>query len=142
MFTSDNEKEEGKESLKILRKGGFIVLHDTDPLTKDATEVIRDDIVSYLRNLSYPHNKSHTKSLVWKTYNGDIWKSIARIRMYRPDLKVFTVEGFCCSVLNKGRQKKLLKITSEEKLNWKYFVKNRKEILNIIKYKEIDAYLH
>ena len=133
--------EEIKESLKILRKGGFIVLHDTDPPTKEAAEVILDDIVSYLRNLSYPHNKSHTNSLVWKIYNGDVWKSIARIRMSNPNVQVFTIENFCCTVLKVGKQKNM-KAVSEKKLNWSFFVKNREKILHPVPFNSLNLYLH
>lgn len=131
-----------EESFKILNKGGYVVLHDTDPLTREAQEIVLEDQLRYLRSLAYPHKRSHTNSLNGKTYNGDVWKSVARIRMYHSDIEIFTIENFCCSVLKKGRQKKLMKAIHNKKLNWKYFVKNRKKILNVMEFTEIDKYLN
>lgn len=133
--------KEIEESLHILNKGGYIVLHDTDPPSKEASEIVPKDMMSYLRNLAYPHNRSHTDSLVWKAYNGDVWKSVAKIRMFHPELEVFTIEGFCCSVVKKGKQKKLMKIVPGTQLNWKFFINNRKKILNVIHISHLDKYL-
>ena len=133
----DREIEEG---FKILNKGGYIVLHDTNPLTREAQEVVLENQVGYLRSLAYPHNQSHTDSLCGKTYNGDVWKSVANIRMNNPNIVVFTVENFCCTVLKKGKQKNLIKRISPEKLDWDFFVKNRKKILNVIPFSDIDNY--
>lgn len=133
--------KEIEESLYILNKGGYIVLHDTDPPSKEVSDIVPKDMMSYLRNLSYPHNRSHTDSLVWKAYNGDVWKSVAKIRMFHPEVEVVTIEGFCCSVLKKGKQKKLMKIVPEAKLNWQFFISNRKKILNVIHFNQLDKYL-
>lgn len=134
----DHEIEEG---FKILNKGGYIVLHDTDPLTRQAQEVVLEDQLNYLRNLSYPNNQSHTDSLCGNSYNGDVWKSVAKIRMSNPHVTLFTVENFCCSVLKKGKQTKVMKPVSFEKLDWDYFSKNRNTILNLISFRDIDIYL-
>lgn len=129
------------ESLKILNKGGYIILHDTDPRSKETSELVLKDILSYLRNLAYPYHKSHQDSLVWTAYNGDVWKSIATIRMGKPKIGVFTIENFCCTVLKKRRQKNMMKIISPKRLNWNFFVKHRKEILNLINFNEIEKYM-
>lgn len=129
------------ESLKILNKGGYIVLHDTDPPNKETSELVLEDILSYLRNLAYPYHKSHQDSLVWKAYNGDVWKSIAKIRMGNSKIEVFTIENFCCTVLKKGKQKNMMKVISPKRLNWNFFVKRRKEILNLINFNEIEKYM-
>ncbi len=134
----DNEID---EAFKILKKGGYIVLHDTDPPTKEACEIDIEQTLSYLKSISYPHNASHTTSLVGKAYNGDVWKSVANIRMNRQDIRVFTVKGFCCSVLQKRKQKKILKKVHYNSLDWNYFVKNREQILNLIDFSGIDKML-
>lgn len=130
-----------EESFNILNSGGYIVLHDTDPLTRKAQEVVLEDQIAYLRRLSYPHNRSHTDSLSVKTYNGDVWKSVAKIRMTNPTIDVFTVKHFCCTVLFKGKRKKLMNRVSDAKLHWTFFVKNRKKILHPVDFSRIDRYL-
>lgn len=130
-----------KESFKILNKGGYIVLHDTDPMSKEVSEIVLKDMLTYLRNLAYPHNQSHTNSLVWKAFNGDVWKSVAQIRMNKPNIEVFTINNFCCSILKRGKQKDMLKKIPFKQLVWNYFMKNRKQILNSIDFSEIDKFL-
>jgi hypothetical protein len=134
--------KEIEECLRILNKDGYIVLHDTDPKSKEAAEIVENDMIMYLKNLAYPHNKSHSKSLASKAYNGDVWKSIAKIRMEKPTIDVFTIENFCCSVLKKRKQKKLMKKVSQEQLHWNYFIKHRKEILHPIPFNKIQKYYY
>lgn len=130
-----------KNALKILKPGGYIVLHDTDPLSKETSELILKDMLAYLKQLAYPYKKSHQDSLVWKACNGDVWKSIAKIRMENPDLEVFTIENFCCSVIKKYKQKNMMKTVPFKKLNWNFFVKHRKEILNLINFDSLEKYM-
>ena len=134
----DREIEEG---FKILNTGGYIILHDTDPKTRKAQEVVLEDQVSYLSSLAYPLNQSHTDSICRKTYNGDVWKSVAKIRMSNPNINVFTVENFCCTVLKKVKQTKVMKRVSFEKMGWNFFLKNRNTILNVIPFSDIDNYI-
>ncbi len=130
-----------EECFKILNPGGYIVLHDTDPLIKKSAELIEGNIVSYLRGISYPHNQSHTDSLAGMAYNGDVWRSVAQIRMNQPNIQVFTVNCFCCSVLKKGKQKNMMKKVPFEKLDWEFFEKHRKQILNPIDFSKIETIL-
>ena len=134
--------EEIKECLKILNEGGYIVLHDTDPPSKQVSTLVLSDMLLYLKNIAYPHNLSHTESLVGRAYNGDVWKSVARIRMFNPKLKVFTIDGFCCTVLKVGKQNKLMRHVPDKMLTWSYFIKNRKQILIPIPFRSINQYLH
>ncbi len=55
-----------EEAFKIVKKGGYIVIHDTDPPSREACEIDVHQTISYLRSVSYPHNASHTNSLVGK----------------------------------------------------------------------------
>ena len=131
-----------RESLRILNRGGYIVLHDTDPSEKQFAELVLSDILSYLRSISYPYNSSHTDALNRQTFNGDVWKSVAKIRMNNPRLEVFTVADFGCTVIKRGEQKRLMRRVPDDKLSWNYFETHRKEILNLIPFTSINRYLY
>lgn len=133
--------KEIEECFKILNKNGYIVLHDTDPPSKEASELIEEYVVSYQRSISYPHNSSHTDSLIGRAYNGDVWKSVAHIRMNKPDISVITIIGFCCTVVYKRRQKKMMKRISADHLDWNFFKKNRKQLLNPIDFSNLRKVL-
>ena len=76
-------------------------------------------------------------------WTGDVWKSIFKLRCSRSDLSIFVVDvDFGCGVIRKGKQE-LYKIDGdiEEYLKWKYFNRNRKEILNLISVEEYKVWL-
>lgn len=103
-------------SLRHLKENGTIVVHDCNPATEK-------------RQSSPPHG------------TGDCWKSIFKIRCSNPDLSVFVVNtDHGCGVIRRGNQE-LYNIDGkiEDYLNWEYFNKNRKEMLNLISFKEMKC---
>jgi len=70
-------------SLKWLKDGGVIMMHDCNPASEAA---------------AYPANSlAHACSLNlpgWtNNWNGDVWKTIAHLRASRNDLHIFTLAG-------------------------------------------------
>lgn len=105
-------------SLKHLSPNGFIMLHDTVPDSYESQLVPRIQVV----------------------WNGDVWKSIVKIRCSNPDLEVFTVDTDCgCTILKRGNQKLYDKVPLSAALNWNYFCVNKKELLNLISVEEFTS---
>lgn len=95
-------------SLKHLTEKGFIIVHDCSPISYEAQKVPRETIV----------------------WNGDVWKSIVKLRIQRRDVTVRVVDtDFGVGVITKKTSAdfELKKIP-----DWEYFDKNRKEILTLI----------
>lgn len=108
-------------SLKHLNWNGTIVLHDCNP--------IREDMQRYPR-----------VSMQW---TGDGWKSILKLRCSRTDLIISVIAAdFGCGIIRRGKQE-IYNIDGsiENYLNWKYFSKNRKRILNLVSVERYEKWL-
>jgi hypothetical protein len=101
-------------SLRFLQEGGFIILHDCNPPNYDVQVVPR-------------------QTGIW---NGDVWKSIVKLRCQRPDLEVSVIDtDWGLGVVRKGHQN-LLSYGIHQCLDWDFFDNNREEILNLISVEE------
>lgn len=99
-----------ENSLKFLKQDGFIILHDCNPPEYEIQLVPR-------------------QTGIW---NGDVWKSIVKLRCQRPDLEVSVVDtDWGIGIVRRGGQK-LLSYELNKCLDWNFFDVNRDEILNII----------
>lgn len=95
-------------AVQALKPNGTIIVHDCNPLSKEAQEV--------------PRGQSE--------WNGDVWKAWVKLRSERPDLEMCVLnmdEG--CGIIKLGNQEPLI-ITEE--LTWENLVKNRTEWLNLV----------
>ena len=103
-------------SLKVLNKGGSIVLHDCNPTSVEQQAVPRQ--------------------LNQGDWKGDVWKAWVKFRATHDDLKMVTinVDGGC-GVITRGKQTKL-KVPAE--LTYPGLDANRKGWLNLI---EVDDFL-
>ena len=100
-----------QNSLKYLNDGGFILLHDCNPPEYEIQLVPR-------------------QSGIW---NGDVWKSIVKLRCTDPSLEINVIDtDWGIGLITKGEQEIYTKASLEECLEWNYFDKNRDELLNII----------
>jgi hypothetical protein len=100
-----------EDSLTVLAEGGTIVMHDCNP-EKEEYQIVPDP-----------------KSGKW---NGDVWKAFFEFRMNRNDLNMYVVdtdEG--CGVIQRGTQD-LYPIEEGILIDYNFFDKNRKHILNLI----------
>ncbi|KKN60593.1 hypothetical protein LCGC14_0530330 [marine sediment metagenome] len=108
-------------SLKHLNDNGTVVIHDCNPT-----------IVSM-----------QSRPRIAGRWTGDGWKSVFKLRYFRNDLSIFVVNvDFGCGVIRRGKQE-LYKtdVDIEECLKWKYFNRNRKEILNLIGVEEYKKWI-
>lgn len=100
-----------QNSLKHLNEGGFILLHDCNPVSYESQLVPR-------------------QATAW---NGDVWKSIVKLRCSDVDLDINVVDtDYGVGVISKGKNKKIDKFTLDECLDWNTFSDNKKYILNLI----------
>lgn len=102
-----------ENSLKVLKPGGSIVLHDCNPMTADAQTEDYD-------------GKKH--------WNGTVWKAWAKFRATRADLSMRVVdidEG--CGVIQRGQQQ-TIELPSLEfaQLSYSYLASNRSRVLNLV----------
>lgn len=101
-----------ENSLNHLVPNGYILLHDCNPISYEAQKVPRETVV----------------------WNGDVWESIVKLRLNRPDLEVRVVDtDFGVGVVNFG---KMDVYNKSKNINWEYFQDNKKEIINLITIEE------
>lgn len=95
-----------RNSLDILNHGGTIMCHDCLPESVAALET---------------HN------------NGTCYASIVQLRCSRDDLRIATVDTDCgCSIIRRGSSKRYDKVHEDRAKTFKYWLENKKEIMNII----------
>ena len=99
-------------SLKHLTKNGFILLHDCNP----PSEFHQRD--KYEVNGKYP------------PWNGTTWRSLAKLRMSRNDLKINVVDtdwGVSIITINKEQE-----LFEKQYINYSLLERNRIKLLNLI----------
>jgi hypothetical protein len=134
--------QEIDESLKILNKYGMIILDDTVPLYEASGQVKAEPLVNWSKLVSYPlfHTYSDTNEenfIYYKDFpgfpevKGDCWKSVIRIRMTRPDVRVGSALYISrpITLLCKDATQTLLSTVEPEDITWDYFQKNYNDIL-------------
>lgn len=99
-----------ENSLKYLNENGTIVLHDCNP--------------------SY---ELQIVPRIYEYWSGDVWKSIIKLKHNRNDLDIFVVDTDTgLGVISKKENIINKTVELEKKLEWNYFDKNKKELLNLI----------
>ena len=97
-------------SLKCLNKCGMIVLHDLLPPTEQ-------------------HQTAEYNGGAW---NGTVWKSLAKLRLSRPDLKLNVVNtDWGCGILRYG-ESELYQEGIGQELNFDFYLKHREKMFNVI----------
>jgi hypothetical protein len=108
-------------SLDFLKEGGVIVLHDCNPPTlyhASETPVFTP-----------PANGN---------WNGTVYRSLIKLRLYRKDLKLKTVDSdWGVGILTRG-ESNTLNAFPDEAMTWEWFSSNRKEVLNLISPEEFS----
>ena len=100
-----------QNSLKYLNDDGFILLHDCNPPEYEIQLVPR-------------------QTGIW---NGDVWKSIVKLRCTDSSLEINVIDtDWGVGLIKKGNSEIYTKASLEECLEWNYFDLNRDELLNII----------
>lgn len=108
---SDQVDKDIQNSLRYLNDGGFILLHDCNPPEYEVQLVPR-------------------QTGIW---NGDVWKSIVKLRCTDPSLEINVVDtDWGVGVIRRGNSEIYTKNNLNECLEWDYLDLNRDELLNII----------
>lgn len=103
-----------ENSLKHLSENGRIVIHDCNPPT-------------------YQHA---SREPILNEWNGDVYKSIIRLRENRGDLKIVTVDiDWGCAIIKKEKSSRI-KVESKIYTCWPCFADNRKHALGLISVQE------
>lgn len=109
---SEQVDKDIKNSLEYLKEVGYILLHDCNPPEY------------FLQIVPRVGNDA---------WNGDVWKSIVKLRCEREDLEIFTIDtDWGVGVIKKGKQDIYVKDSIDECLKYEYFDIHRDELLNII----------
>jgi hypothetical protein len=104
-----------QNALNHITDEGFIILHDCNPLLYEMQLVPR----------------------VTGLWNGDVWKSITRLRCTDPNLEISVVDmDWGVGVVKKGKQLIYDKSPLDTCLTWEYFDENRIELNNLITVEE------
>lgn len=112
-------------------------LHHHDQVDKDinnALNHLNDDGIIVLHDCNPPEYELQTVPRKTGLWNGDVWKSIVRLRCDREDLCVSVIDtDWGVGLVHKGTQKLYDGLSYDSIIdNWHYFDKNRTDILNII----------
>ena len=108
---SDQVDTDIKNSLNHITDTGFIILHDCNPLDYHMQLVPR----------------------VTGLWNGDVWKSIVKLRCTDPNLEISVVDtDWGVGVVRKGQQELYTDAALETCLTWEYFDLNRNNLINLI----------
>jgi hypothetical protein len=107
-----------ENSLKFLQKNGIVLIHDCNPVSKEASVSFED-----YKNRGFV-----------KDWNGDTWKAIVHLRSLRDDINVFVLD--CdqgLGVVSYGEPESKLKFTQQEikALTYEQLNENRKQWLNL-----------
>jgi len=113
---SDQVTKDLHNSMKHLVVGGFVVMHDCNPVSYEAQKIPRETIA----------------------WNGDTWKSFVDFRFYNPHLKSCVVD----TDFGVGVIQKIDDLHIKETSDWYYesFISNDKGLLNLINWDEFKEY--
>ena len=93
-------------SLKILNKGGTIVVHDCLP---------------------------HCEEYIQICWNGTVYRSIIDLRYNNPDLSIVVVDtDHGCGIIRAGKQELYNNVSIESAKTYEYFSKNKTDLMNVI----------
>ena len=112
---ADQVEKDIKNSLNHLVKGGYVLLHDCNPISYEAQLIPRQTVV----------------------WNGDVWKAFIDFKQNNPTYECSVVDtDFGVGVIkNVGEG-----YTLNNRINdWDYFNSNRKELLNLIEWDEFKT---
>ena len=114
---ADQVDKDIANAMKHIVEGGFIVLHDCNPISYEAQIIPRETVV----------------------WNGDVWKSFVKFRFNYPNFKTCVIDtDFGVGVIQKCSDYRGPSMPElEEKIQeWEYFDTNRKDLLNLITVEE------
>jgi hypothetical protein len=112
---ADQVKKDIRNSLNHIVEGGFILLHDCNPVSYEAQLVPRQTIA----------------------WNGDVWEAFVDFKAHYPKMKCSVIDtDFGVGVIKVGERLCTLQANIWD---WDYFNSNRKQLLNLITWNEFKA---
>jgi hypothetical protein len=112
---TDQVKKDIRNSLNHIVEGGFILLHDCNPVSYEAQLVPRQTIA----------------------WNGDVWEAFVDFKAHYPKMKCSVIDtDFGVGVIKIGERLCTLQANIWD---WDYFNSNRKQLLNLITWDEFKA---
>ena len=114
----DQVDKDIENSLRHLNPNGTIVCHDCLPFNE----------------------KMQRKGYVFgEEWTGDVWRSIAKLRIDRDDLEIRTIDtDFGCGIIRRGENVKYN--ASHDELTYGYYSKNRNHLMNVISVDEFNRH--
>ena len=113
-------------SLDFLNDGGYIICHDMNPIIYERQLLLRDP-----KRIEYSLREKEKGNPEYGLWNGDCWKAFVKLKIYRDDLVMKTVDtDFGVGVIHKGSQEKIN--TKLRDLEFDKLERNRKEWLGLI----------
>jgi SAM-dependent methyltransferase len=141
LHTYNQSLRDIKNCLRYLNPGGVIVVHDCNPVNYASAYPIQDsqsldDVMKLAEAGELPG---------WNgSWNGDVWKSIAHLRITNTDLNVFTLDlDWGLGIISRGDYHPLTDISLEDlqKMDYYSFEKKRTELLNLKHPKYLTEFL-
>ena len=112
---ADQVKKDIRNSLNHIVEGGFILLHDCNPVSYEAQLVPRQTIA----------------------WNGDVWEAFVDFKAHYPKMKCSVIDtDFGVGVIKVGERLCTLQANIWD---WDYFNNNRKTLLNLITWDEFKT---
>lgn len=112
---ADQVEKDIENALNHVVDGGFILLHDCNPVSYEAQLVPRQTIA----------------------WNGDVWKAFVNFKAHYPKMECCVVDtDFGVGVIKVGEP---IYNTQANIWEWDYFDSHRKELLNLINWDEFKA---
>lgn len=100
-----------ENSFKHLSENGIIMLHDTMPSSYEAQVVPR----------------------IQRVWNGDVWKSVVKLRYIRNDLDIMTLDtDHGCTLIKKGSNIIYNEVKIEDAMCFNYFKENKIKLMNVV----------
>lgn len=135
----DQSLKDVKNCLKYLNEGGFIVMHDCNPLNYAMAYPVKQSINEALE-------LAHKGELPgWNgSWNGDVWKALVHLRLEYDDLNIFTLDlDWGLGIISKSKSLKIDDVTIEQLQQSDYYFleKNRDKLLNLKHPKYLDQFL-
>lgn len=126
LHTGEQVYQDVLNSLKHLKDGGYIVLHDCNPPS-----------IYHAREIQKDYNQP-----AGSAWNGTVWKAFQRLRTEMwSELDMITVDtDWGIGILRIGKSKPIAK-DFNSMYDYHYFAKNRQSVLNLIQPSDFDAWL-
>ena len=139
LHTYEQTLRDIQNTLLLLNKNGFIIVHDCNPASFAAAYPVKESIYEV-------HKLAENNELKgWDgNWNGDKWKALVHMRLIHPDLEIFTVDtDFGVGVIRKGKGIPLNDVSLHDLQSKDFYFldANRKKLLNLISPEENESFL-